>query len=327
MIRRILGPLPDWAQEDHPFLRYELRSRGTRRWLRVLSVVGVLLLLAGGVLIATQVFTQPLSPNLTESANRILYVPVLVLQILLLISSFTMTTGVVGEAMRRQQWDNLRATEGGAALTLRTRWASIFYRLRGLLTLVTLARLLLILGILWDLTAFQGQYLDLLISGIIPQMTILVTPDLDLGVAAGILLLSFMLTAGVLLPFTGVAFDAALGLLISTFVRQRTYNALVQVGMLLVRLLIMAAIGYGVVRFIDGSLILPDGAAFALLAAFGGVVDWGLYYLHLASYGEVWAVVPYGIFIGLVLMLFALLQAFVANRLLLWAIRRAQARG
>ncbi|MBE0690222.1 MAG: hypothetical protein IH587_08905, partial [Anaerolineae bacterium] len=72
---------------------------------------------------------------------------------------------------------------------------------------------------------------------------------------------------------------------------------------------------------------LPDGLSFALMFFFGALGDWGLYFLHLSSFGEVWAIVPYGIFLGLALMLFALVQAFLADRLLLWAIDRAQSRG
>jgi hypothetical protein len=142
-----------------------------------------------------------------------------------------------------------------------------------------------------------------------------------------VLLLSFMLTAGALMPLTATAFDAALGLLLSTFVRQRTYNALLQVGILLLRLAVMAGIGYLTVRFLMGQTLVPDGASFVLMAAFGAFVDWGLYYLHLSSFGEVWAVVPFGVLLGLMLMLIALTQAFLANRMLLWAIHRAQVNG
>jgi hypothetical protein len=327
MIERFIGPLPAWAKREHPFLRYELRSAGGRRWLLVAGLLGLLLLLAIGVLVATQVFNQPLSPNLTETVNRVLYVPLLVLQVLLMLAAFTMATGAIGDLIRQQRWDNLRATEGGTTLALQTRWAAIFYRLRLLLTLIVGARLLLVLGILWDLTAFQGQYLDLLISGITPQLSIPVSPDLDLGVAAAVLLLSFMLTAGVLLPLTTVAFDAALGLLLSTFVRQRTYSILLQLGVLLVRAVVMVGIGLLTVRFLQGQTQVADGLSFALMAAFGAFVDWGLYFLHLGSFGEVWAVVPFGVLLGVALLLVALAQGFLANRMLLWAIQRAQVKG
>jgi len=333
MLERILGPLPAWARRDHPLLRYELRGNGksSRRWLLLLGA-GILgcLLLAVGYVIATELLSRPLSPNLTESINRVLYAPVLLLQIILGISALSISIGTIGEIMRRQQWDTLRVTENGAGLTLRTRWASVFYRVRPLLTVIIALRLLLIVGILWDLTAFQGQYLDLLISGIIPPMSIPVPigdPPLDLGVVAGIMLLAFMLTSAVLLPLTSVGFDAAAGLLLSTLFKQRTYNALVQFGLLLLRLLVTAALLYAGFRFLGGQLTLSDGLSFALMFFFGALGDWGLYFLHLSSFGEIWAIVPFGIFLGLALMVFALVQAFLADRLLLWAIHRAQSRG
>ncbi|MCL4247329.1 MAG: hypothetical protein KJ065_04165 [Anaerolineae bacterium] len=333
MLERILGPLPAWARRDHPMLRYELRGGGkaNRRWLLLLGA-GVLacLLLALGYIIATELLARPLSPNLTESINRVLYAPLLVLQILLGITALSISIGAIGEIIRRQQWDTLRVTEDGAGLTLRTRWAAVFYRVRPLLAIIVGLRLLLILGILWDLTAFQGQYLDLLISGIVPQMSIPVPigqPSLDLGVVAGIMLLAFMLTAAVLLPLTSVGFDAAAGLFLSTVFRQRAYNALVQFGLLLLRLLMIGVLLFAGFRFLSGQSTVPDGLSFGVMFLFGALGDWGLYFLHLSSFGEVWAIVPYGIFLGLALLLFALVQAFLADRLLLWAIRRAQSLG
>lgn len=329
MIRFLVGPLPDWAEETHPILRYELRARGVRR--RILFWIGVLLAImllgAIGFLTGTQFLLEPLSPNLTETTNRLLYAPALILQIIIILATYSLTIGAIGEAMRRQQWDSLRATASGAELTLRTRWAAVFYRLRLLLFAITIIRLVLIAGMLWDLTAFQGEYLDLLISGIIPQLSIPITPDLDLGLAAAILLLAFMLTAGLLLPFTGVALDAALGLFISIYVRQRTYSALVQVFLILVRFGVMLLLGYAFVQFMEGSLALPDASGFALMFGFGGWVDWGLRFLHLSQFGEIWAIVPYGIFLGLALLLTALAQALLAKTLLSLAIRRAQRRG
>jgi hypothetical protein len=329
MIKFFIGPLPEWAEETHPFLRYELRARGKRRpalfWLGVL--LAVVLLGVVGYVTATQFLSEPLSPNLTESANRLLYAPSIILQVIILLATYSLTTGVIGDAVRRQQWDTLRTTESGAALSLRTRWASVFYRLRPLLIIITLIRLVLVVGILWDLMAFQGQYLDLLISGIVPQLSIPVTPEVDLGLPVAILLLAFMLTAGVLLPFTGVAFDAALGLLVSSYVRQRVYSVLVQFVLILVRIGAMIALGYGFLQFMDESFTPPDVGAFALMFGFGGWADWGLRFLHLSVFGEIWARVPYGVFLGLALLVMAIVQVVLARLMLALAIRHAQRQG
>ncbi len=333
MLERIIGPLPAWARRDHPLLRYELRGspKPRRRLLRILAVIlAALMLIAFGYAVATEFFSRELSPNLTETANRIAYPPLLLLQIALGIAALSTTIGAVGEIDRKQQWDNLRVTPSGAGLALRTRWASVFYRLRPLLAIILIGRALLILGILWDLTAFQGQYLDLLISGIVPQMSIVVPigePPLDLGVAVGVMLLAFMLTAAILLPFTGVGFDAAFGLLLSTLVKNRTYNSMLQFALILFRLALTGALVFAAFQFIAGDLRLAEGPAWALMLGFGALADWGLYFLHLSSFGEIWAIVPYGVLLGLALVIFALVQAFIADRLLLLAIHFAQRRG
>ena len=57
---------------------------------------------------------------------------------------------------------------------------------------------------LWELTDYQGRSLDLLISGIVP----------DLPLVGAILLIALMMTAALLIPLTAVGFDAAVGLLI-----------------------------------------------------------------------------------------------------------------
>lgn len=333
IIERLIGPLPIWARRDHPLLRYLLRTKGRRLRGWLVLLLGLLiggLLIGVGFLIATEFLTRPLPATVTEIMNRIAYGPLLMLQTVLWIAAMSLTIGAVGDSERRQQWDMLRVTESGAGLSLRTRWASVFFTLRTLLAIVVFVRVILIVGILSDLMAFQGEYLDLLISGIEPQMTIPLSigdSSLDLGIVAGILLLAFMLTASLLLPFTALGFDAAFGLLLSTFIRQRTYTALAQVVLIAIRLAIVAGLLYAALGFMDNAITVPDGSPLPLMFAFGAFADWGLYYMHLGSLGEVWAIVPYGIFLGLALLIFALFQAFVTERMLQWATARAQLRG
>src|SRR5690606_33900046 len=148
MLQRLAIQLPDWAQRKHPFLHYELNkaNRLTRqaRYFRAFQVVVVGLVLAvGGYLIATRLLTQSAGSNLTEAALAIVYWPLLALQAGLSVGAVLLTGSVVSEEMRRQTWDNLRATAGGAELTLRTRWAAVFYKMRGILIVVTGIRALL----------------------------------------------------------------------------------------------------------------------------------------------------------------------------------------
>src|SRR5215207_5456615 len=187
MIQRLSGQLPTWARSSHPVLRYELgkvqRPSRRVRLLRAFSVVMLgLLLVVGGYLAATGLLARPAGQSLTEIANAILFWPLLVIQVILRIGALMLTSSAVSDEVRRQNWDNLRATTAGAELALRARWAVVFYRLRGLLGLVLALRVVLIFGILYDLTAFQGRYLDLLINGIVPEVPLV----------AGVLLLSLL---------------------------------------------------------------------------------------------------------------------------------------
>ncbi|NDJ61683.1 MAG: hypothetical protein GYB67_11195 [Chloroflexi bacterium] len=323
MMRRLIGQLPNWARAEHPVLRYEL-GRSARPPLRVrllrafLVVVIGLVLLGGSYLIATDLLRQPLPTGLTAPLNEILFWPLLAVQVIMGAMALTLTANVVGDEIRRQTWDNLRATESGAELTLRARWALVFYRVRGLLALIIVLRVVLIVGILYDLTAFEGRYLSLLITGIEPTI-----PEW-----LGVLMVSFLMTSALLLPLTAVGFDASLGLWISAVIQQRTYSTLVQGLFILIRIGITAGLLWFTTQWlVVGSLPATDVGSWALLFGYGAIGDWGLAFLNLQRYSDIWTLVPYGIFLGAALLLFALVQAAVADQVLVLAVRRAQRRG
>jgi hypothetical protein len=144
---------------------------------------------------------------------------------------------------------------------------------------------------------------------------------------AGVLLLSLLMTASLLLPITGVGLDAAVGLLMSTFVRQRTYSSLLQVLYLVIRIGLVVGLALAVTRFVNGTLQITDQAAWALVFGYGAIGDWGLAFLNLGFYGEIWATVPYGILLGLALLVFSMLQAVITDQILALAIRRAERKG
>lgn len=323
MIQRFTGQLPLWARTEHPLLRYELARAAGRapkrvQYIRALWIVLLGLLLAGGgYLIGTGFLQQPPGQTLTESMLNVVFWPMLVVQILVSGLALGLTGNTIAEESRRQTWDNLRATEVGAEMVIRTRWAAVFYRLRGLLAVVLIVRVALIGGILLDLTAFQGRYLDLIINGIVP--------DVALPVAA--LLLAFMMTASLLLPLTAMGFDAAMGLLIASVFQQRTYAVLAQILYIIFRIVVVGALVLAATQFVNGSLIASDVGAWALLGGFAAFGDWGLSFLNLGFFGEQWATVPFGIFLGLALLVFSLVQAAVTDWIVALAIREAERRG
>ncbi len=323
VIRLFIGQLPSWARRDHPVLRHELgapiRLSWRTRYGRALVVVtglGVLVLI--GVLIATSLFRHSAGQTAVESINAILFWPLIAVQLTLTVAALTSTSGFVSEAMRNLHWDNLRATEHGAEMSMRARWVAVFYRLRGLVALVLVTRAVLIGLMLWELTAFQGRYLDLLINGLIP----------DVPLVGAVLLVSFTMTAALLLPLTTVGMDAATGLLVSALVQQRTFSTLIQVVLVFLRLAVTAALLGGAALFMDGQLFqTSDVSAWLLMAGYSAVGDWGLALLHLGRNSEIWATIPYGIFLGLALLVFALIQAAIADRLLVLAVRQGQKKG
>jgi hypothetical protein len=322
MLQRLAIQLPEWARTDHPLMRYELgraaRVPRRKQYLRIAGFTALVLVLYwGGYVVATNFFQNPAGQNLTESLIAVVFWPTLVIQVLMQVASLALTVNTVSEQKRRQAWDNLRATEGGAALTFRTRWATVFYRLRPMLAIVMAVRLLLIGGILIDLTAFQGRYIDLLINGIVP----------DIAPVVAALLLAFMMTASLLLPLTSVGLDAAIGLLVSVTVQQRMYSVMTQVIVIAIRLALVVGLTLGATQFIRGDLALSDGAAWGLMGAFSAFGDWGLSFLHLGFYSEIWATIPFAIFMGIGLLIFSMAESALTEWVLNIAIRRAERNG
>lgn len=321
-MRRFFPALPGWARTDNPVMKYQL-PHGTRpsraiRLLRAFGVIvlGAVLLLLGYMLATDFLHRQPGSYPV-ESINNVLYFPLLALQILLSIAALLLTTDAVSKEKRLQHWDNLRATPSGADLVLRTRWASVFYRLRGLLGIIIVGRVVLLACMLYDLTSFQGRYIDLLINGVIPEV----------GVIVAVLLLALQMTASILLPVTATGFDASFGLFLSTAVQQRTYNVLLQLLLIIARIGITAVLLFGMSAFFAGQFQTSDPVAWLLMFSAAAFGDWGLSLLYLGRAGEMWATVPYGIFIGLALVIFCFVQAYLADQILVWAVKRAQRRG
>ncbi|MBI5669510.1 MAG: hypothetical protein HZC41_16020 [Chloroflexi bacterium] len=322
MLSRLTGQLPAWARYDHPVTRYELgKTRLLPRRAQLLRAAGVILLgvllFGGGYIIATGFFQNPPGQNLTEAAMSILFWPLLVIQIVMQIAALALTVNTVAEQKRRQAWDNLRSTAGGVNLTLRIRWASVYYRLRGLLAVVVVVRLLLIFGILYDLTAFQGKYIDLLVNGITPEISPLV----------GALLLAFLMTASLLLPLTSLGLSAAIGLLFSVWIQQRTYSTLALIVGIFARTALAVALLIGATQFIQGRLTIPDPAAWLLMGGFAAFSDWGMSFLNLGFFSEIWASIPFGIFLGVALLLFAILQSALTEWVLTLAVRLAERNG
>jgi len=342
MLQRFLDrQLPPFARSTHPILRYTMQGRGAGRSGRVLRMflfgAAFVLLVLGSYVINTIGFRFTAEPaSLLDRVFLICYWPLVLLQVFMRFAAFGATTSTVSDESARETWESLKITTEGAALTLRTRWASVFYALAPLLLLVVGARVVFVVFQTVTLTTeYNGRFIDLMLSGTTPLGT---EPVLGFGpIMIGIFIFAMQMTTALLSPFVALAFDAALGTFIGTVVRDRWIGLL---GRLLFTLLRMAVTGFSLlfgalalgmsVFGAPGGFAPADAVPFAsalrgLVGAFLGLTegDLGLNFLSLAHVQRLYTGLDYGVFIGVAALLYMLLQAFAARALLNAAVRRA----
>src|SRR5262249_51824952 len=214
-------------------------SRLQRILIVAVSLAMLAFLLALGYIIANPTNPNPGTttalddPNVLNRIFQIIYWPLVILQVPIRLFALGSTVGVVSTEIERGTWDTLKITTDGAKLTIKTRWAAVFYRLRWALLLIVISRLYLVVALLINLAQFQGRYIDLLLSGTTPFGP----PNFDANasVIAGILIMATELTAVLILPFTAVALDASLAMFIGTLSRGRFIGVLFRVLLLLFR--------------------------------------------------------------------------------------------
>ena len=312
--------LPEWARDDHPILQYELAhlkafESQQARFIQVLIIA--LLLGVGGYLYATLIYVSPTQGNITDLAWRTLYFPTLLVQIITSILALSFGINSVGQQRSNHTWDNLRATEIGAELSLRTRWVAILYRLRAPIIAILLVRFVLIIGLLYDITAFGGLYPEMLTKNLTPMVG---------DAKTGLIVLAFIMTANMLLPLTMIGASASIGILISVGISNRVYSAIIQILFTLAQVILTIGILIAISQFLLGQLDLSNSALLALFVGYSSFGDWGLLFLQLGSVGEIWAIVPYGLFIGIGLVVLMLIQSAVTDGMLSLAVRLAESR-
>ncbi len=337
MMQRIYTQLPDFARPDNPVMRYVIfqRSKSMTRRSQIARVILTSLILIFTVLIGW-VFATNFGKAALDSANPldqiflVLYTPLVFIQLIVSLIALGSTSSIIASEVQHGTWDTLKVTTSGTALTFRSRWAAVFYRVRFYLFLLVAARILFIAIVLFNLTAFQGRYLDLLLSGTTPFGLPDTSPNV--AVLAGILIMAMMMTAALLAPFTAVALNASIGMLVGTFSSGRLLGTLGQ-GMLLIgRILVTGlALQIGAVALSLAapgawpSNILNNSQALQWLGALFGISegDMGLSVLHLDRVLRIWADRDYGVLVGVAFLGYTLLQAAAANALVNWAARRA----
>ncbi len=313
--------LPEWALPDHPLLQYELshfrRHGGRTGYIVQLALLSILLV--GAAALYAAIVARPASgASLTSLFWRSVYYPLLVLQLLTLIMALTLGASAVGGERSRKTWDNLRVTEFGAGLALRARWAGILYRLRAPITLILLVRLMLIAGILYDLTAFGGLYAEILGAQAKPPL-----PDWRLD----LLLIALAVTVNFLLPIMQIALIAAFSILLSVAIRERIYAFFIQMFVVAVQLAFAAAGALAIAQMILSDASATSDWSYLLLFGYSAYGDWGLLLAQLGSLGEIWHRVPFGATISLGLMVLVLALGLAADGIMWLAARLSESRG
>jgi len=291
--------------------RYRSREARGRRIVRVaLQVLAMALVVLLGYQIASQSGGQSV-----PSLHDVLYWPLALVGVLVGLAAMTLTGNAITLEKARGTWDSLRITVYGARLVFQARWAAAFYMLRGPLGVLLLARVIFVLGILIDLMQYyQGRFLDLLLSGSVPPVSVVV----------GVALLAATMTVGLLQPLVAVGLDAAVGLVVSVMVREPRYDVMVRTILGVLR------VGFAVLAMLVGSQAFDMAPWMTPAGAWGGVLfqslfgDQALRLLDLEKSALLWSRLEYGVFIGLVLLVCTVAQAWLAGQLVSLAARFAE---
>ena len=313
--------LPEWARPDHPLLQYELSrfdGDGGRRRLAAHVTVLSLLLVGSSALYAATVVRPASAANLTGVVWQSIYYPSLVLQLLTFVMALTLGAAAVGGERSRKTWDNLRVTEFGAGLALRARWAGTLYRLRAPIIVMLLVRFILIIGILYDLTAFGGLYAQMLGAQARPPL-----PEWRLD----LLLIALAVTVNIALPFLQIALVAAFGIFLSVAIRERIYCVVVQILIVAIQLAFAVAGAFAIAQMLPNAGPAASGWSYALFFGYSAFGDWGLLLAQLGSLGEIWRQAPFGTTIGPGLMVLVIALALAADGMMWLAARLSESRG
>lgn len=318
-----MSRLSRWIQsdaglQDGAALRFLLGKaiHGSRQsvLLHVLTAAGAIALV---LIIADRFFPV----NGTASAKVLggLYAFTVIGQAVVSAGAYAQTVHMIGGQRRRQTWDQLRATAGGTLAAMRAAWAAtVYYRLSGVLgVLVYAPRIVLLALLLWDLTAFRGEYLTMIAGGHSPALP----PFFELP------LLGAFIAAAFILPISALGLEAAVGLLFSTYARSRQTAGLIQIGLTIGRA-IWAGLAVLAMRDLMGALeatqAIDGTTGLMTLLANGAAGDWGLTWLHAGTVDMLWANIPYSGYIGVALLGVVMAHSGLTLAILHWAARRAQ---
>ena len=319
MIARLFySQLPEWARPSHPMMRYSIGYRPLQRRQAILrAVLGVTL----GVLIIgiSYIYTAGNTDATSPTYREFMYYPLVAASLLMQLLALALTVNSVALERQKGTWDSLQITLVGAQTSIRARWILVFYRLRWVLLVLFVLRLGYLGFLMQDLTDFEGRAIDVRIIGI--------SPEVSLEVA--VFLIAALMTAAVLQPFVALAFDASVGVFLATITRRRNVGILTTVVLLIGRIVVTGAalvFGNDIVNASGSTIAITEMSSTeawgrVLLLATQG--DLSLRLLNLETLGNLWADLSNGIYLGGVVLVLVIVQAIVANAMVLFAAWRA----
>ncbi len=308
----------DAGLNDEAALRFVLGKSGRTNWQSALTHI----LAASAMITFMIVFAERFFPPQGTVSAKILgalYGFTIAGQAVVSAAAFSLTVHMIGGQRRRRTWDQLRATAGGTLAALRAAWAAtVYYRLSGLLGMLVYAPRVLLLGLLlWDLTAFRGEYLTMIAGGHAPALP----PFFELP------LLGAFIAAAFIVPLSALGLETAVGLLFSTFARSRQTASLLQFGLTIVRVLwavIAVSLMSDLLNTVKTSQLTSETNGVLIMLVNGAAGDWGLSGLHAETVDSLWANIPYSAYVGAGLLGVVLIHSSLTVIVLRWAARRAQ---
>lgn len=322
--------LPAWARPTNPVLRYIIQ-RERRRQSATLRAVGLVLALAmvGGVfLLSYELYRDhqltALSRNGESGLYTVVYVPLLILQFSVVMSgsslalSLGLTSPMTPAEQRRETWEMVKVTPYGAELSVRSRWAGVYYFVAWMLGALTLLRTILIGQMLADLLHSESYDLGAYTTGI--------TPGVPLWGSA--LVLALFMLAALLQPIIILGLNAALSLFLSASIRSALLLRVVLGIISLVELAVfIAAVTVGILALevdpVMSHVYLSPLQRWLSLLSFALVGDQSLRFLNLRTFTQTWVRLDYGIGLGVAIPLAVLLELLIAVGLVRLAGRQA----
>jgi hypothetical protein len=327
---RLQTGLPPWARLSNPVLRY-IVQRERRRFRLKVRLIGNLLGLA--VIAALTYFSFYLDQDhqLIGISSRgesrlytLAYIPLLILQFAFVSSglsvalSLGLTSPLLPLEQQREAWEMVKITSHGAELTLRSRWAGVYYYLGLPLLLMGLLRAMFVAEMLIDLLAGPGRILG--------EATASVTPEVSQGAAAAGM--GVFMLAALIQPFVLLGLLAASGLYLSSLIRSRVILRMLLGGLSIAQMLVfmmilpLAAIVLADDPALGLYLRISAGERWLIMLVFALLGDHSLYFLDLPAHIQLWKDLDYGVLIGPVIAAVVLIELLLIRVMIRAAARR-----